>query len=363
MADGWPSNRTWFREGAIKLKAMLLNRLGAQLEPGEVSIPSVKPGYALVRVRAVGVCQTDLKIIAGGHISSSRVSFPHILGHEVSGVVAEIGQGVTNVKAGDRVAVSMYANCGECSYCRAGRDTLCDNLTAWTGFDTWGGMADYVLIKARNLVSLPLEVSYPEAAILGDAVATSLHAVRERSRVRPGQTVLIVGPGGVGIHAVQIARHMGARVIAADITAEKLALSREFGAHELLISDEHLPERVRELTGGHGVDHALDFTGIPEVQLLAGKALRKGGRLCLVGYRNDRNFSLPSMDIAMLELEVVGSRACSVNEIAEAVEWVRRGWLKPFVSRILPLEQANEALDLLRTAGTVGRIVLEVSGD
>lgn len=343
------------------MKAMLLKAFSQPLELGEIPIPSAGVNQVLVRVKAVGVCASDLKIVSGNHLSSKDVKLPHILGHEVAGEVAAVGGGVSNLAPGDRVAVSMYASCGECEYCLDGRDTLCTNLVAWTGFNRPGGMAEYVVIRSQNLVPLPPEVSFEQAAILGDAVATSLHAVRDRAQVREGQSVLILGPGGVGIHAVQIAAKLGARVIAVDVSEQKLAMAREHGAAVTLLTGEDLPGQVRELTNGLGAHVALDFTGVPEVQRQAAACLRAGGRLCLVGYRNEGDFAMPSMDLVLREIEVVGARACTAKELAETVDWVRRGWLNPVIDRTLPLEQANEALDDLRRNRTLGRLVLTIN--
>lgn len=342
------------------MKAMLLRQFGARLELAEVPIPEAPPGYALVQVKAVGVCSTDLKIAAGGHLSSPKVQLPHILGHEVSGVVAALGEEVTQVQPGDRVAVSMYASCGECFFCRQGRDTLCTGLVDWTGFTKAGGMAEFVPIRQQNLVRLPDAIPFEHAAILGDAVATTLHAVRDRGRVTEGMNVVILGTGGLGLHGVQVAKRLGARVIAVDVSAEKLAMAEEFGADVLLTDSPDLPERVRLACGGMGPDVVVEFTGNPAAQRTAAAYLRPAGRLVLCGYQNTGDFAMPSMDLVLSEKEVVGARACTASELAETVDWVARGWIQPVVGRVLPLEQANAALDDLRQGRTLGRVVLQV---
>ncbi|MGE5591201.1 MAG: alcohol dehydrogenase catalytic domain-containing protein [Bacillota bacterium] len=342
------------------MRAMVLEGFGRRLTEAQVPKPDPGPGEVLLRVRACGVCQTDLKIQKGGHASSPRVVFPHIPGHEVSGVVEELGPGTTGLSPGDPVVVNIYDICGECEYCRSGRESLCVHLGAWIGFDSPGGMAEYVRVPARNVVLLPRHVAPERAAILGDAIATSVRAVKTRGEVRPGQTVLITGAGGVGLHAVQVARGLGARVIAADISASRLQLARHYGA-ETVEPGTLVPDAVRALTGGAGADVALDFTGLAAPLAAAAASLRPGGRLVMVGYQLDTSLTVPTQTLVISELEVRGSRYCNRREFEEAVDLVGRGAIEPVVAAVMPLEQANEALDLLRSGQADGRVVLKVS--
>lgn len=349
------------------MRAMVLNGFGQRLTQAEVPRPVPGPGDALVKVRACGVCQTDLKILKGGHASSPRVVFPHTPGHEIAGTVEELGPdapargpGAAGLRPGDPVIVNIYDICGECPYCRSGRESLCTRLGAWIGFDSPGGMAEYVRVPVRNLVPLPGHLAPERAAILGDAIATSVHAVRTRGEVQPGQTVVMTGAGGVGLHAVQMARLLGARVIAADISPSRLQLARRYGA---VTADpgSSLSDAVRDLTGGAGADVALDFTGLAAPLAAAAASLKPGGRLVMVGYQLDTSLGVPTQSIVINELEVRGSRYCSRRELEEAVDLVGRGDIEPVVAVVMPLEQANEALDLVRSGQADGRVVLKIA--
>ncbi len=341
------------------MRAMVLDHFGARLRLADRPVPVPGPGEVLIQVKACGVCQTDLKILRGGHASSPRVRFPHTPGHEVSGIVAQIGTAVSGLELGDAVVVNIYDICGECEFCQSGRESLCANLGSWIGFDAPGGMADYLRVPARNLVRIPLYMPIEQAAILGDAVATCVRAVKTRGEIREGEVTIVTGVGGVGIHAVQIARSLGSRVIAADVAPEKLALARRFGA-EVVTAGAGMAGAVRSLTGGKGAHVALDFTGRPEALAAQADALRPGGRLVMVGYQVDTAVAVPTQAVVLKELEVRGSRYCNRHELAEAVDLVARGAVEPVIGTYLPLEQANEGVELLRSGAVSGRLVLTI---
>lgn len=343
------------------MRAMVLEAFDSPLREIDLPAPSPGAGEALVKVKACGVCQTDLKIIRGGHASSPRVVFPHVPGHEVAGVVAALGPGVAGVQVGDPVVVNIYDICGRCEYCLSGRESLCSNLGSWIGFDAPGGMAEYVRVPAKNLVRIPPTLPAERVAILGDAIATAVRAVRTRGGVQPGQSVLVTGAGGVGLHAIQVARWLGASVIASDVSPSRLELARRYGA-QIIAPGSSVVDAVRQLTGGAGADVALDFTGMTQPLATAAAALKPGGRLVMVGYQLDTSVSLPTQSIVIGELEVLGSRYCNRREFELAVELVSQGVVEPVIAQVMPLKQANEALDLLRSGRADGRIVLTVDG-
>ena len=183
------------------MRAAVLEEFGTPLNIRQVEVPRIGPEEVLVRVRNCGVCGTDLKIKAG---KSGPAPLPMIMGHEAAGEVVEVAPGIAEFQPGDRVVVNFYIACGQCRYCRRGRDTLCDNLRQH-GFNTDGGYAEYMKTRAANLCKVPDHVPLEQACILADAVATPYHAVTERAQVGPGTTVALIGTGGVGLHALQMA--------------------------------------------------------------------------------------------------------------------------------------------------------------
>ncbi len=220
-----------------------------------------------------------------------------------------------------------------------------------------GGLADYVKLPERNLCHIPPEMGYVDAAVTADAIATPVHVLRERARVKAPETVLIVGAGGgVGIHMIQMAKVLGARVIAVDLSAEKLALAREMGADEVINSREvGFDEEARRLTGGRGVDVVVEMVGIAETMQASLNSLGKGGRLVFVGsYDGEATLPLNARSLSN-ELVLTGSRYCSRQELAEAIELVAQGRIRPVVTRICSLDEADETLQRIEAMELPGR--------
>src|SRR6266446_6832839 len=220
------------------MRALVLEEFGGPFVSRDVPTPAIAPHEALVRVRNVGVCGTDVKIRANK------------MGHEIAGEVAEVGREVRGFSPGDRVIVNFYLTCGRCQYCRAGRDTLCTEVRQH-GFSTDGGFAECLKTPGVNLCKVPDHVPLEHACILGDAVATSYHAITKRARVVAGTTLALVVVGGVGLHALQMARMAGGWVIAVDVNEARLELARSLGA-DAVIDARRGPfhEAVRKLTDG-----------------------------------------------------------------------------------------------------------------
>ena len=348
------------------MKAMLLHELGGRLTLAEV--PEPKPGAteALVRVRAAGVGLT-VAIMRGepGRITS----LPRILGHEVAGDVVEVGPDVGSVRAGDRVTCHFYLTCHACRFCRSGRETLCENFRGYVGMACDGGFAEYMTLPAMNLCRLPEGLSYLDASVAADAICTPLHACREEARVGPGDTILIIGAGGgVGIHGVQMAKLCGARVIGVDLTADKLAMVRKVGADDVIdaAAVPDLAATVLERTGGRGVDAVIDFVASAQTLSAGVRSLGRAGRLVIIGNRSrnyfkaDPTFSVDPALVLMKALEIHGSRYVSMAELAQTLEIVRAGKIKPIITRTFPLQGADEALRLVEANQVVGRAALVI---
>ncbi len=337
------------------MKAAILKQLGGPLQIEEVPEPAIEPEEVLVKVMACGTDGTDLKMVDGFGYTPE---LPFILGHEIAGVVAEAGSGVSALKSGDRVIAYNFSTCGRCRFCLTHREQLCVNMAGVMGArNKHGGHAEYVGVPARQLVSLPDNVSWPDAAVIPDAVITALHAV-DRARVQLGETVVIMGVGGVGSSAVQIAKLSGARVIAVDRTDEKVHRASEMGADVAVNNAEtDVLKTVQEVTAGLGADCVIDCVGL-EQSLAAGiDSLRPGGRLTVVGYTPEL-YGVNGKRLAQNELEIIGTRCGRMQDLINAVRLVAEGKIRSIVTDVYPLEEVNKAMAALRAGKVLGRAVL-----
>ncbi len=329
------------------MRAAVFHGSGQPLTLEDVPRPDTGPGDALVKVAACGFCHTDLHYLDHG-VATAKAP-PLILGHEISGVVEELGPGGTDRSVGDRVLVPSVLPCGNCDYCRSGRGNICPHLQMpGNHFD--GGFAEYVRAPARDLVPLPPDLDLKHSAVIADALTTPYHAVAHRARVQSGDWVVVVGCGGVGINAVQFAAAAGANVIAVDLRSEKREAARELGAREALdpAGQPDLGREVRKMTGG-GADVALEVVGKPETVSLALSTLRRGGRLCVVGY-SDSVVPIPLNRLMFFEYEIVGSLGCRPVDYSRVIEMARTGKVKleAVISATLPLDQIGQAAVDLR---------------
>ena len=342
------------------MKALVLHEWGGSLKLEEMPIPKVGSREALVKVRACGIGLT-LNWIKEGKMGGS---VPRIIGHEVAGEVVEIGGQVTNVKVGERVCVYFYLTCGTCEFCRKNRETLCRNFRGYVGAVIDGGYAEYVKLPGENLLPIPDELSFEAAAIIPDAIGTPLHAVRERAQVKPPDTVIVVGAGGgVGIHTVQMAKLCGGWVIAVDTSDEKLAKTRELGADAVInVSKQDFVEEAKRLTGGKGVDVVIDFVCTTDTLNKGIRSLDRGGRLvCMaVGHTDpgEATLAVSPWYIVANELVLTGSRCITKQELVESIEVVRRGQIKPVITRTFSLEEVEDAHKLLAEGKIFGRAML-----
>jgi D-arabinose 1-dehydrogenase-like Zn-dependent alcohol dehydrogenase len=266
------------------MKAMVLRDLGGAVRLEEVPVPTIGRTDALLRVCATGVGLTVVIMMANPGVATA---YPRIPGHEIAGEVVEVGSEVEGVKVGDRVVCHFYLTCGVCPACRCGRETLCRNFRGYLGMAIDGGYAEYAAVPAHNLCPIPHDVSDIEAAVAADAIATALHACREEGHIGPGDQALIVGAGGgVGIHAVQMAKLCGGWVLGADLTDEKLEAVKSLGADEAIdVRRQELSRQVLAITGGRGVDAAIDFVASAETLEACLRSLAPAGRLVIVGHR------------------------------------------------------------------------------
>lgn len=323
-------------------------------------VPRVGPGQVLVRVLAEGVCHRDIVERRGGFAHIAR---PVIPGHEFCGEIVELGADVTRLHAGLRVGLRVVnlhrAACGRCEACSAGNETRCRRAPEVFGLTVDGGYAEFVLAPAGCLVALPEGIAPEQACFLGCTAGVSLRALASIGGMRAGDRVLVTGAsGGVGLHAIQIAKALGGHVVATTTSADKVAAIAAVGADEVVVAAaDELHHAVRRATGGRGVDLALDCVGAPTLNA-ALRSLRAGGTLVVVGNVTADRWEVNAGYVILNELRVCGSAGCNRADLERVLAWVQAGVITPVVAEVLPLARAGEAQRRLEHKGAVGRIVL-----
>jgi len=317
----------------------------------EIDRPVPERGEVLLRVRAAGLCHSDLHIIFD-ELGGYPIPAPLTLGHEICGEAVERGEGVTGIELGRRYAVFGPVGCGNCRWCRSGRDNLCTE-SRWIGIARDGGYAEYVTVPAQALVPVPDSVSDAAAAIATDAILTSYHALLTVARLQPGEGVAIIGVGGLGLHAVQIASAFGAVVLALDIQERKLELARQHGAAIALDSrqlDPQNPPLDRPIT------LVADFVGTDQTKLLAQQLVARGGRIVLVGLGSVGGPLLGLRDVSD-EIAVLGSFWGTRQELATVLDLIARGIIRPRVETH-PLDEILTWVERLRAGEVESRVAL-----
>src|SRR5437879_9538881 len=264
--------------GGRVMRAMVVERYGAPLRMADLPVPTPGLRQVLVRVIGCGICRSDLKVVAGAMSFSPTLPLPHVPGHEISGEIAALGQDARG-RVGDRVVVYHYWPCGACAHCQVGEETLCTNLAGWVGFATPGGFQEYLAVPDDCVLPLPQNIPPEHGGPLTCALGTAYQAVVSRGVLRAGETAVVLGAGGVGLQAVQVARVSGASVFAVDIHPHRLRAAREAGAQDVFPADEAASERVRAATGGRGADLVIDTVGYGGSLAASTGLVRTGGRI------------------------------------------------------------------------------------
>ena len=304
----------------------------------EVPEPVAAPGEAQIRVDYCGICATDIEEYLYGPKFLRQELIPLITGHEMTGTISALGEGVTNVSVGDRVVINSLLSCGTCWWCQRGDMQLCPSWKV-LGFDRNGGLAQYTTWPASEIIKLPEHVT-SEAAALMEPSSVAHHAVR-RANIRKGDSVAVLGAGTVGLLSMQIAKAKGARVFAVDRRDMSLGMASELGA-EVAINSEttNLIETLRELTEGVGPDVVIDAAGAASTPDLAIKLSRKGGRVVLVAIYVDT----PSFDfnsIVTSEVEVTGSIAFTREDVEGALDLISSGKVQttPLITEQISMDE------------------------
>lgn len=339
------------------MKAAVFHGTDIGLKVEDIPTPQIRDDEILVKVAACGACHTDLHYIEHGVPTFKKP--PIVLGHEASGIVEKAGSAVTNVKEGQRVLIPAVLTCGKCMFCRTGKENICaDMKMLGNHFD--GAYAEYVAVPSKDVLDVPESIPLDKAAVIADALSTPYHAIKNRAKVRPGDTVAIFGCGGVGINAIQLAAAAGASVIAVDTAEKKLEWAKEFGAiHTVNASKvERVSKEIKKLTGG-GVDIAIEVIGNPKTVEEAMDSIRIGGRLCVVGYTHEAS-SIVSGKIMFKELEVVGSLGCRPVDYVPLIRMVAEGKinLERIVTHSFPLDEIAKAFEVMKEGVSLRSIVV-----
>jgi propanol-preferring alcohol dehydrogenase len=340
------------------VKAVRIVETGKPLEMQEIDPPPLGSRDVRVRIRAAGICRSDVHYRAG---VSPTGPLPLTPGHEVAGEVEETGPDVEGLKKGDRVCIHYLVTCGRCIHCFRGTEQFCVR-GRMIGKHRDGGYAESIVVPDRSVFPLPDEVSFEHGAVLMCSAVTSLHAV-EKSRLRPGESAAVFGVGGLGISAVQLCRAYGADpVLAVDVKPKKLAIAERYGAVPVDASKEDPVEAVRKATGGRGVDAAFELIGLPLTLRQAVRSLALFGRMLAVGI-TDKTFEVASYEELILkEAEIIGVSDHLASEIPPLLEWVRKGRLD--LSEVvtdtvdLDADAINGVMDRLEAFGEDVRVVI-----
>jgi 2-desacetyl-2-hydroxyethyl bacteriochlorophyllide A dehydrogenase len=343
----------------VKVLAVRYYEPGKPLRLEQVELPTLGDNDVLIEVKAAGVCHSELHMIRG---RLPPTPIPAILGHEMSGVIADKGKGVSKFGIGDPVGVDYIWSCGTCRCCLVGRENLCDNPRVMGFLNAAGSWAEKAVVPVRHVHRLPSNLDFPEGAIMNCAVMTAYHAMKS-AQVSAGDSVLVYGLGGLGTTAVQWARIFGAtEIIGVDLEEGKLNLATRMGATAVVNPKDGDPvKQIRDMTDG-GVDIGFEFIGLPTTITNMVRCVRKSGKAVLVGMCFDPLPLSPVSDLMFGEIQLLSVTDHVKAEIAQVVKFIEDGRLdlSQSVSHKFRLQDANEAVRVLsERIGNPVRVVLE----
>jgi NADPH:quinone reductase-like Zn-dependent oxidoreductase len=341
------------------LKAVVISEHGGPevLRYTDAPEPAIGANEVLVRVRACALNHLDLWVRRG--LPGRSIAFPHIPGSDISGEVAKIGEGVSNVRVGERVLLAPGLSCGQCPQCIAGRDNFCKQYTLF-GSGVHGGYAEFVKSPAANVIPIPGNLSFEEAAAIPLVFLTAWHMLFYRAHLQPAEEVLVIAAGsGVGSAAIQIAKTTGARVIATAGSQAKLTKAKGLGADEVLLHEGEFAREVKRLTNGRGVDVVFEHVGAATWDQSV-YSLAVGGRLVTCGATSGFESKINVGYLFARQLSILGSFMGYKAELFSVLELFKRGLLKPVIDSVFPLEKAAEAHKRLENREQFGKVVLSV---
>lgn len=343
------------------MKAIVVSKPGGldAMRLESIPDPVAGPQDVIIKVEACGVCFHD--VLTRNGTLKAGVKMPCVLGHEISGTVVEVGRDVTRFKSGQRVATAQrYHICGACRFCRSGRETLCAERKFLGDYGLVGGYGEYVAVEDDNVAVVPDGVPLADASIAACAIGTCLNGVRDVGRVQSGESVLVTGAGGgLGLHAVQLARVAGALVIAQTTSPAKAELIRSVGAHHVVVHarGEDFSAEVKRLTGGRGVDVLIDNVGTLLFEPMR-RSLAVAGRWILIGQLNGDFIPFNPAQLFLKNQSMLAVTSVSRNQLEDVLQLMDRGQVKAMVMQSLPLEEAAQAHTLVESGRATGRILL-----
>lgn len=347
------------------MKAMVVRQPGGleAMRLETIPDPVAGPREVVIKVDACGVCFHD--IVTRNGTLKAGVKMPCVLGHEISGTVVDAGRDVTRFKSGNRVATAQrYYICGACRFCRSGRESLCAERKFLGDYGLVGGYGEYVAVGDDNVALVPDAVSLADASIASCAIGTCLNGVRDVGRVQMGESALVTGAGGgLGVHAVQLARHAGAMVIAQTTSPDKAELIRAAGAHHVVVharGEDFSPE-VKRLTHGRGVDVLIDNVGTPLFDPMR-RSLGISGRWILIGQLTGEFVPFNPAQLFLKNQSMLSVTSTSRNQLEDVLGLMQRGDVKAMITQSLPLEKAAQAHRLVEAGRAAGRLVLRPNG-
>ncbi len=343
------------------MKAVVVREFGDVdvMRMEQLPVPSPAAGEVLIKVHSVSVNQTlDIAVRQGRYRTNLR--FPVVLGTDPAGVVAATGDGVASARSGERVAVVASIRCGECRFCRMGREDSCFR-SKHLGLDRWGGYAEYVTVPAENVFPIPDNLSFGEASVVTRHFPTAINLLVNHARLVKDEWVLIMGAAGaLGSCGVQIARHLGARVIAAAGTDSRAEGALGYGA-EFAVNyrEQDLETEVLRITDGHGVDVLFENIADPTLWPGAFNSLAFAGRLVTAGAHGGGTVPLDVKRLYLRRIRITGQPGATRKDVELALSLAGRGVVRAIIDRTMPLARVKEAHELLERGGIVGKIVLD----
>lgn len=343
------------------MKAVVLEEFGGPevLRVKEVKTPSPGAGEVLIRVHSVSVNRTlDLIVRQGNY--SVKVALPHVLGVDPAGVVAEVGPGVENFQIGDRVSVLSFIACRNCRQCLKGEEANCLS-SRHIGLHRWGGYAEYVVAPARNAFRLPDTLSFADGSVVTRHFPMAFNLLTSKADLKSGEWVVVMGAtGALGSCCVQVAKLLGAKVIAGAGADERVAAALENGADfGVNYRKQNLAEEVRRLTDGQGAEVVVENIADPTLWPGAFDSLATGGRLVTAGAHGGGRVNLDVKRLYLRRLRIIGAAGTNLPDVERALRTAAEGKIRAIIDRVMPLGEAAEAHRILEENQTLGKIILD----